>query len=145
MSYRYGKAKIDWFIKQVRAKEVELSFARSSWPWGQNVNKLETKVQLTRDVTNSSLIPQPHLTRLIERNKQYITEQGHLRLDTSVHRTQKANKEQTYKKLAKIIKSAFKEKLPRKTTVAPKRAVDKRIAEKRRRSKTRGSRRKIVG
>jgi len=69
-----------------------------------------------------------------------------LRIDTSVHRTQKANKEQTYKKLTKIIKSAFKEEKPiRKKTAPPKHAVDKRIAEKRKRSKARATRRKIVG
>lgn len=145
MSYRYGKAKINWFIKQVRNKEVELTFARSWWPWGQKINKVETKVQLSRDVGKSQIVPQPYLKKLIEKNKQYITNESVLKVDTSVHRTQKANKEQTYKKLAKIIKSAFKEEKVRKITKAPKRAVEKRIAEKKRRSKTRNTRRKIVG
>jgi len=68
-----------------------------------------------------------------------------LRLDTSVHRTQKANKEQSYKKLVKVIKSGFKIEKVRKKTKPPKRAIDKRIAQKKRRSKTRETRRKIVG
>jgi hypothetical protein len=68
-----------------------------------------------------------------------------LRLDTSVHRTQKANKDQTYNKLAKIIKSAFKEEKVRKKTVPPKWAVDKRIAAKKRKSKRRYLRTNIVG
>jgi ribosome-associated protein len=62
-----------------------------------------------------------------------------------VHKSQKANKDQTLKKLTKIIKSAFKEVQVRKKTKAPKWAVDKRIAEKKRRGKTRASRTKIVG
>lgn len=145
MSYRYGNTKIASFIKQVRNKEVQLVSAKSSGPWGQHVNKNETKIQLTRCVADSAIIPQPYLNKLIERNAKYITQEGILRLDTSVHRTQKANKEQTYKKLAKIIKSGFKEEAVRKKTAPPKRAVDKRIAEKKRRSKTRSTRRNIVG
>jgi len=145
MSYRYGNTKIVWFIKQVRAKEVTLTSAKSSGPWGQNINKNETKVQLVRPVSESQIIPKPYLQKLIARNEKYITKEWILRLDTSVHRTQKANKEQTYKKLTKIIKSAFKEETVRKKNVPPKHAVDKRIAEKRKRSKARSSRRKIVG
>lgn len=145
MSYRYGKSKIDWFIKQVWSKEVLLTFARSSWPWWQHINKVETKVQLYRNVVSSEIIPQPYLKRLIEANTKYISQDGILRVDTQVHRTQKANKEQTYKKLAKIIKSWFVEEKVRKKTKPPKRAVDKRIAEKKRRSKTRSTRRNILG
>jgi len=144
MSYRYGKAKIDWFIKQVRNKEVILSFARSSGPWWQHINKVETKVQLNRDIATSQIIPQPYLQRIITNCDKYISKEWILRLDTQVHRTQKANKEQTKKKLAKLIKSWFTEKETRKKTKPPKWAVDKRIAEKKRRSKTRSTRRKIV-
>lgn len=144
MSYRYWTTKIAWFIKQVRAKEITLTSAKSSWPWWQHINKNETKVQLVWNVVESKIIPKPYLQKLIERNEKYITQDWNLRIDTSVHRTQKANKEQTYKKLAKIIKSAFKEKTERKKTAPPKHAVDKRIAEKRKRSRARTTRRKIV-
>lgn len=144
MSYWYGKSKIQSFIKQVRNKEVELVSAKSSWPWGQKVNKIQTKVQLIWYVSQTKYIPEPYLSKLIEKNKKYITQTWILRIDTSVHRTQKANKEQTYKKLIKIITSAFKEEKVRKKTKPPKRAVDKRIAEKKRKSKTRNSRKKIV-
>lgn len=145
MSYRYWKAKIDGFIKQIWSKEVVLTSAKSSWPGGQNVNKNETKVQLTRDVTNSQILPKVYIVRLIERNSNIVTNEWVLRIDTSVHKSQQANKDQTLKKLTKIIKSAFKEETVRKKTTAPKWAVDKRIAEKKKRGKTRASRTKIVG
>ena len=145
MSYRYGKNKIDSFIKNIRSKEVTLNYARSPWPGWQKVNKIETKVQLSWNIKESKILPKPYKDKLIEENKTNITDEGILRIDTSVHRTQKANKEQTQKKLAKIIKSAFKEEKVRKKTKPPKRAEDKRIAEKKRRSRTRNSRKKIVG
>ena len=144
MSYRYWKSKIEGFIKQVWSKEVHLSSTKSSWPWGQNVNKNETAIQLTRDAKSSDIIPKEYRSKLLERNKQYVTGDGHIRIDTHVHKSQKANKEQTYKKLVKVIKNAFKEEKVRKKTKAPKWAVDKRIAEKKRRWKTRATRTKIV-
>jgi ribosome-associated protein len=145
MSYRYWKAKIDGFIKQIWSKEVILTSAKSSWPGGQNVNKNETKIQLSRDVKNSQILPKLYIERLMERNTDSVTSEWVIRIDTSVHKSQKANKDQTLKKITKVIKSAFKEEKVRKKTTAPKWAVDKRIAEKKRRSKTRSSRTKIVG
>lgn len=144
MSYRYGATKINWFIKQIRSKDIVLSSVKSSGPWGQHVNKNETKIQLTRDVSASQVLPKVYIQRLIERNQAYITDSWILRIDTQVHRTQKVNKEQTYKKLVKIIKSAFKEEVIRKKSLPPKWAIDKRIAEKRKTSRTRKSRNKIV-
>lgn len=145
MSYRYWKNKIESFIKKVWTKEVQLEFVLSGWPWWQHVNKVATKVQLHRDISKSLYIPEPYLTRCIQKNQQYITDEWILRLDTSVHRTQKANKDQTYKKLRNIIISAFKEPTVRKKSIVPQRAVDRRIAQKKRRSRTRSTRRKIVG
>ena len=145
MSYRYWTNKLKAMIDQIRYKEVVLNSTKSSGPWWQHVNKNETAIQLTRDVTNSTIFPKPYKQKLLERNPDKVTDQWVVRIDTHVHKSQKANKEQTYKKLTKLIKSAFKEPKVRKKTTAPKRAVDKRIAEKKRRGKTRSTRRKIVG
>ncbi len=146
MSYRYSKEKIQWFVDTIRYKEVDLSTAKSSWPWWQHVNKTETKVQLTWPVLATAAIPQPHKDRLIEAQKQYITDDGNLRLDAQVHRTQEANKELVRKKLKDIIFAAFKPpKAPRKMTTPPKHAVDARIAEKKRRSKIRSNRTVVKG
>jgi ribosome-associated protein len=140
MSYRYWKAKIQWFIDTIRYKEVDLQSARSSGPGGQNVNKRETKIQLSWDIKNSTTIPEPYKQRCIDAHKNSITDEGILRLDAQVHRTQEANKYLLQKKLAIIIKDCFKEPKVRKATVVPKHVVDARIAEKKRRSKTRANR-----
>lgn len=141
MSYRYSKAKIQWFIDTIRYKEVDLSTAKSSWPWWQHVNKTETKVQLSRPIKASTIIPEPYKQRLIQAQAQYITDDGNLRIDAQVHRMQDANKELVRKKLSSMILAAFKPpKAPRKMTTPPKHAVDARIAAKKRRSKTRANR-----
>lgn len=141
MSYRYSKEKVQKFVDTIRYKEVDLSTAKSSWPWWQHVNKTETKVQLSRPVRSTITIPQPYKDRLIQAQAQYITDDGNLRIDAQVHRTQDANKELVRKKLTAMIFAAFKPpKAPRKMTTPPKHAVDARIAAKKRRSKTRANR-----
>jgi ribosome-associated protein len=71
----------------------------------------------------------------------FITDNGILRIDSQVHRTQEMNKEVIRKKFSQMIHNAFKPpKPPRKITLPPQHAIDSRIAEKKRRSKTRNNR-----
>jgi ribosome-associated protein len=146
MSYRYSKEKIQWFVDNIRYKEVDLSTAKSSWPWWQHVNKTETKVQLSWPILVTTTIPEPYKQRLIQAQAQYITDDGNLRLDAQVHRMQDSNKDLVRKKLKDMIFAAFKPpKAPRKMTTPPKHAVDARIAEKKRRSRTRSNRTVVKG
>ncbi len=141
MSYRYSKQKIQWFVDNIWYKEVTLNSAKSSGPWWQNVNKTESKIQLSWLVKDSAFMPEQFRDKLISQQLTNINEDWFLRIDAQVHRTQKQNKELIQKKLQKIIFEAFKPPKPiRKITEAPKHVVDKRIAEKKRRSKTRASR-----
>ncbi len=145
MSYRYSKAKIEWFIKKIWYNECEITTARSSWPGGQNVNKRETKVQLIRNIHESTTLPKHQKERFIELQQNNISEEWNLRVDAEVHRTQKANKELLMKKLSQMIHAAFKPpKAPRKVLPPPKHVVDKRIAEKKKKSKIRARRTKIL-
>ena len=146
MSYRYSKTKIDWFIKDIRYKEVDLDSAKSSWPWWQHVNKTESKIQLSWNVRLTSILPTLYRDKFIALYANQITEDGWLRIDTQVHRSQADNKELTLKKFSTMIHNAFKPpKAPRRMTEPPKHAVDKRIAAKKRRSKTRANRTVVRG
>lgn len=141
MSFWYSKTKIQWFIDTIRYKEVELWSAKSSWAWWQHINKTESKIQLSWNILASTTLPEPYQARFINLYKNLISEDGMLRIDTQVHKSQADNKQLTLKKLSTMIQAAFKPpKAPRKLTAPPKHAVDARIAEKKRRSKTRANR-----
>ena len=140
MSYHYLQENIKDIIDTIRYKEVDLQYARSSGPGWQNVNKRETKVQLSRDIKNSTTIPEPYKQRCIAAHQNLINEDWILRLNTQVHRTQEWNKELLHKKLASIIKDCFKEVKIRKATSIPKHVIEARWMEKKRRSKIRGNR-----
>lgn len=51
----------------VFSDDVAISFARSSGPGGQNVNKLNTKVDMRLNLKNSTWIPQPVVEALHQR------------------------------------------------------------------------------
>lgn len=140
MSYHYLQENIKDIIDTIRYKEVDLQYARSSGPGWQNVNKRETKVQLSRDIKNSTTLPEPYKQRCIAAHQNLINEDWMLRLNTQVHRTQEWNKELLHKKLASIIKDWFKEVKIRKATIVPRRVVEARLMEKKRRSKIRANR-----
>ncbi len=144
MSYRYSKTKIDKFIHTIRHRECDFGYARSSGPGWQNVNKRETKVQLARICKKSTTIPSQYQEKFLELYASFITDDGVFRLDSQVHRTQESNKEVVKKKFSQMIHNAFKPpKAPRRMTTPPQHAIDARIAEKKRTSKTRSNRKVI--
>lgn len=141
MSYRYSKNKIQWFVDNIWYKEVKLESAKSSWPWWQNVNKNESKIQLSREFKKSNNLPDIYIEKFEILYKNLITEDWVFRIDAQVHRSQLDNKKLVQKKLSNMIFEAFKPpKAPRKITQEPKHAADTRIAAKKRKSKLRKSR-----
>lgn len=135
MSYWYWRTKVNSFIKRIWNKEVVIKSKRSSWPWWQNMQKNETALQLLRKVWDSIIFPEEQKTNLYVKAKHYLTNDSSIRIDAHVHRTQKANKDLLFKKLEQLIKSVFKEEPSRKKTSKPQRAEERRLAQKRKRSK----------
>lgn len=85
--------------------EIQLSFARSSGPGGQNVNKVNSKVILHWNVGQTDFLTPMQKQRFLTKFKNQISEEGILQLSSQQSRTQKHNIEDVLNKLKKMIVS----------------------------------------
>ncbi|MEK9645494.1 MAG: alternative ribosome rescue aminoacyl-tRNA hydrolase ArfB [Alphaproteobacteria bacterium] len=107
-------------------EELEESFTRSRGPGGQNVNKVETAVQLRFDAGNSPSLPGAVRHRLQKIAGARLTSDGVIVISADRFRTREANRRDARDRLADLIARA---------AVAPRRRVatkPSRAARKRR-------------
>ena len=116
-------------------REIEESFLRSPGPGGQNVNKLETAVQLRFDVRRSPSLPEPVRRRLELLAGQRLTKDGVLILTARSHRTRERNRADALEKLMELIRKATVAPRPRRPTRPTKASKERRLETKERRSR----------
>lgn len=86
--------------------ELQEDFLRSSGPGGQNVNKLETAVQLRFDAANSPNLPDAVKVRLKTLAGRRMTKDGVLIITAQRHRTRERNREDALERLLDLIREA---------------------------------------
>ena len=101
---------------RIPLKEFHFTFARSSGPGGQNVNKVNTKATLRWDVANSPSLTDAVRSRFVEQNRRRMTGEGEVIMTSQRYRDQGRNVADCLAKLRDLLEAAMVVPKSRKKT-----------------------------
>ena len=121
--------------------ELRFKFRRSSGPGGQNVNKLNTSVEVQFDFVHSAVLSPEQRQQIAEKLAARLNNAGILSIQSERFRTQGRNRADCLSKLVALLAAAL-QKPPKREKTKPSRAAQtRRLNSKRRHSDKKKSRR----
>jgi ribosome-associated protein len=110
--------------------EIEERFIRSPGPGGQNVNKLESGVQLRFDARHSPSLPPAVKARLERLAGRRLTREGAIVITAHAYRSQERNRAEALERLLELIRAASVAPTIRRPTRVPRSAKRARVESK---------------
>ena len=130
---------------QIPDDELVWTYARSGGPGGQNVNKVASKAVLRWAMASSPSVPGEVKTRIRVAFPSRVTTDGDVVIASQEFRDQERNREACAGKLADMIRQALVRPKVRRPTRPTKGSKERRLADKRKRSEQKGTRRDPAG
>ncbi|WP_288236131.1 alternative ribosome rescue aminoacyl-tRNA hydrolase ArfB [uncultured Prochlorococcus sp.] len=126
----------------IPSNEIKWRFSRSSGPGGQNVNKIESRVEIIFNLEDSKVL-NDYQKEILKRNLKNKLVNNSLRLAVQEHRNQLLNRQLALMKFSSIIKNALNKPFKlRKYTKPTKASQKKRVEVKKKRGELKKSRQK---
>ena len=111
----------------IPSNEIKWRFSRSSGPGGQNVNKIESRVEIIFDLEDSKVL-NDYQKEILKRNLKTKLVNNSLRLAVQEHRNQLLNRQLALMKFSSIIKDGLNKPFKfRKSTKPTKASQNKRV------------------
>ncbi len=126
----------------IPSKEIKWRFSRSSGPGGQNVNKIESRVEIIFNLEDSKVL-NDYQKEILKRNLKTKLVNNSLCLAVQKHRNQLLNRQLALMKFSSILKNALNKQFKlRKSTQPTKASQKKRVEVKKKRGELKKSRQK---
>ena len=120
---------------QIPQDALEFRVGISSGPGGQNVNRVRTRVTVCFDVAHSAGLSDIQRERIFEDLAPRINKEGILKVRSQKHRTQQMNRAAAQERLIELLATALHVARPRKKTRVSRATKERRLEEKKRRSR----------
>jgi ribosome-associated protein len=118
----------------IPASELVVSFARSSGPGGQNVNKVNSKAILRWNVQATNSLRPEIKARFVANFSTRITQTGEVVISSDRFRDQARNLSDCYEKLRQLIHASLVAPKKRRKTRPTRSSVEDRLTNKRQKS-----------